>query len=248
MIHGDKVIQLEKASVCYRVQKERINSFKEYAINWIQGKIKTVNFWALRDVNLEIYKGDTFGIIGNNGAGKSTMLKLISRVIKPSEGRVWVKGYVAPLLELGAGFHPELSGRENVFLNGAMLGFTHLEMQHKLEPIIEFSELRDFIDAPMRTYSSGMWARLGFAVATDSQPDILIVDEILSVGDEAFQNKCMARIKEYSENGTTILLVSHSAAMIESMCNRAVWIDHGIVKKVGIPKEVIKNYRTANKP
>jgi ABC-2 type transport system ATP-binding protein len=240
------VIKLENASVRYRVQKERINTLKEYAINWMQGKIKTVDFWALRDVNLDIYRGETLGIIGRNGAGKSTMLKLISRVIKPTTGKVWVKGYVAPLLELGAGFHPELSGRENVYLNGAMLGFDHSQMHNKLESIIEFSGLRDFIDAPMRTYSSGMWARLGFAVATDSKPDILIVDEILSVGDEPFQLKCTERIKAFGAAGTTILIVSHSTALIESMCDRVVWIEHGLTRRIGNPSEVAADYRASS--
>jgi len=243
MMIDETIICLENVSVCYRVQRERIGTFKEYAIRWLQGKIKTHKFMALQNVNLQIYKGETFGVIGRNGAGKSTMLKLISRVIKPTSGRIWVRGMVAPLLELGAGFHPELSGRENVFLNGAMLGFSRQEMKQKLDQIIEFSDLSYFIAAPMRTYSSGMWARLGFAVATDSQPEILIVDEILSVGDEAFQKKCIDRIRRYSETGTTILMVSHVMQLIESMCNRVVWIDHGVVKAVGTPPQVIQSYR-----
>jgi lipopolysaccharide transport system ATP-binding protein len=171
------------------------------------------------------------------------MLKLIARVLRPSTGRVCVDGRVAPLLELGAGFHPELSGRENVYLNGAMLGFSHADMDRKIDEIIEFSELGDFIEAPLRTYSSGMWARLGFSVAIDVNPDILILDEILSVGDESFQAKCLNRISEFIRGKTTILFVSHSMPMIESMCDRVAWLDHGEVKAIGETKSVIQAYR-----
>ena len=167
------------------------------------------------------------GIVGQNGAGKSTSLKLIARVLRPNEGRVWVEGRVVPLLELGAGFHPELSGRENIFLNGTMLGFTRREMTEKYSGIIEFSELEEFIDAPLRTYSTGMAARLGFALATDARPDILIIDEILSVGDEAFQKKCIDRIKTYRDQGATVLLVAHEMNRVEETCQRAIWFNHG---------------------
>jgi ABC-2 type transport system ATP-binding protein len=197
----------------------------------------------LKDVNLEVRKGEVFGLLGNNGAGKSTLLKLIARVLKPMEGRVFVKGRVAPLLDIGAGFHPELTGRENIYLNGAILGFSHQEMNEKYPRIAEFAELEEFIDAPLRTYSSGMQARLGFAVASDSRPDILIVDEVLSVGDEAFQRKCVERIQTYRENGTAILLVSHSMALIESMCSRAAWLDHGHLLANGTAKDAITAYR-----
>ncbi len=179
-------------------------------IRWVQGKVKHRTFLALQDVNLSILKGEVFGLVGQNGAGKSTLLKLVARVLRPSSGRITVKGSVAPLLEIGAGFHPELTGRENVFLNGAMLGFTQEEMEEKFPRIVDFAELGDFIEAPLRTYSSGMWARLGFAVATETQPEVLIVDEILSVGDEAFQHKSLERIQSFQADGATILLVSHS--------------------------------------
>lgn len=236
-------ILLENVSVCYRLPTERIGTFKEYMIRRLQGKVRHHQFFALRQVNLQVKTGEVYGIIGHNGAGKSTLLKLIARVISPTEGRVAVMGQVSPLLELGAGFHPELSGRENVFLNGALLGFSRHEMEEKFPRIVEFAALEGFIESPMRTYSSGMWARLGFAVATDSRPDILLVDEVLAVGDEVFQRKCMDRINHYRDEGTSILLVAHNMELIRSMCQRATWLDHGTVKAQGNPDEVIAAYR-----
>jgi len=184
---------------------------------------------------MEMRQGEIFGIIGLNGAGKSTLLKVISRVLKPTLGRVWVRGRVAPLLELGAGFHPELTGRENVFLNGLLLGYAQAEITSHFEEILDFADLSGFIDAPLRTYSTGMVARLGFSVATMKQPDILIVDEVLSVGDEQFQRKCHNRLTQFQENGTTILLVSHSTDLIAKLCNRAAWLEHGHLRMVGKP-------------
>jgi lipopolysaccharide transport system ATP-binding protein len=236
------IIQLENASVKYRVPQEQIGTFKEYVIRLLEGKVKQRTFNALHQVNLNINRGEVFGLIGHNGAGKSTLLKLVSRVIRPTTGRVVVKGHVAPLLEVGAGFHPELTGRENVYLNGAMLGFSREEMREKFPRIVEFSELGDFIDAPLRTFSSGMTARLGFAVATDSQPDILIVDEILSVGDEAFQHKSYERILSIKAQGATILLVSHSMDMIESICQRAAWLHRGQILSIDNAKVVVDRY------
>ncbi len=235
-------IRLENVSVRYRAPQERIGTFKEYMIRWLQGKVQHNTFWALRDLDLTIQRGEVFGLIGQNGAGKSTLLKIIARVLRPSRGRVWVRGRVAPLLEVGAGFHPELTGRENIYLNGAMLGFSRAEMEAKFKDIVDFAELWDFIDAPLRTYSSGMWARLGFAVATDVDPDILIVDEILSVGDEAFQRKSAERIDTFRERGATILLVSHNLGQIETMCERAAWLDHGQVVCVGQARPVVNQY------
>jgi ABC-2 type transport system ATP-binding protein/lipopolysaccharide transport system ATP-binding protein len=243
-----ETIRLENVSVRYRVPRERIGTFKEYLIRWMQGKVKHNTFWALKDVSLSVYKGEVFGLIGPNGAGKSTLLKLIARVLRPTEGRVIVRGRVAPLLEVGAGFHPELTGRENILLNGAILGFTRQEMGDKFKSIVDFAELWDFIDAPLRTYSSGMWARLGFAVATDVNPDVLIVDEILSVGDEAFQRKSMARVQSFREQGTSILLVSHNMGTIESICQRAAWLDHGQLKATGPAPEVVRAYRESQQP
>jgi ABC-type polysaccharide/polyol phosphate transport system ATPase subunit len=239
----DDSVLLEHVGVRYRAPDERIPSIKEYLIRWVQGKIKHRDFWALKDVTLSVVRGETLGLIGHNGAGKSTMLKLIARVLRPTQGRVLVRGNVAPLLEFGAGFHPELTGRENVFLNGALLGFGRKEMDEKFARIVDFAELWDFIDAPMRTYSSGMWARLGFAVATDIKPDILIIDEVLSVGDEAFQRKSYARMQEFRDQGATILFVSHSMDLILQMCQRAAWLHHGELKAVGKPDDVIYAYR-----
>ncbi len=204
-IEPNTAICLDHVSVAYRAPYERIGTLKEYVIRWFQRRVKYQHFLALNDVSLTINKGEIVGIIGHNGAGKSTLLKLISRVLTPSSGKVWVRGKVAPLLELGAGFHPELTGRENIYLNGAILGLTRKEIDEKMQGIVDFSELHEFIDAPIRTYSSGMWARLGFAVATDTNPDILILDEIMAVGDEAFQRKSEARIKAFFEKGITIL-------------------------------------------
>lgn len=243
MTDNNAAIILENVSVRYRTPTERFNTFKEFAIRWVQGKVRSTAFWALRSVSFEINKGEVFGIIGQNGAGKSTLLKLVSRVMRPSEGRVRVFGRVVPLLELGAGFHPELTGRENIFLNGAILGFNRHEMEQKFQQIVEFSELHEFIEAPLRTYSSGMWARLGFAVAIDAEPDILILDEILSVGDEAFQRKCLNRIEQFRDQGATIVLVSHNTRQIEQMCQRAAWLDHGQLKAVGDAASVVQAYR-----
>jgi len=239
----DGVISLESVSVRYRVPQERIGTFKEYMIRWIQRKVKLNSFWALNEVSFNVYKGEVFGLIGQNGAGKSTLLKVVARVLRPTKGRVWVKGRVSPLLELGAGFHPELSGRENVYLNGALLGFTQDEMDEKFDQIVNFAELWDFIDAPLRTYSSGMWARLGFSVATATEPDILIVDEVLSVGDEAFQRKSSDRIHSFREQGVTILVVSHNMGMIQSMCQRAAWLNHGQLQVIGDVDDAIQAYK-----
>jgi len=233
---------MENVGVRYKVANQRIATFKEYMIRRIQGKVKNRDFWALRGINLNIRRGETFGFIGHNGAGKSTLLKLIARVLKPTEGRVVVRGRVAPLLEIGAGFHNELTGRENVFLNGALLGFTRKEMEDKFDRIVDFAELWDFIDAPMRTYSTGMWARLGFAVAADSQPDVLIVDEVMAVGDQTFLHKSYNRIMEFRDNGATILIVSHSMQLVEQLCHRVAWIDHGTLRCLDEAEKIIPEY------
>ena len=235
-------ITLQDVGVRYRVPSERVHTFKEYLIRRVQGKIKPREFWALHHLTLDIMPGEVFGLIGHNGAGKSTLLKLIARVLRPSYGRVVVRGQIAPLLEFGAGFHPELTGRENVYLNGALLGFTRQEMAKKFDRIVDFAELWDFIDMPMRTYSSGMYARLGFAVATDIEPDILLIDEVLAVGDEAFQRKSSERIKSFQTQGATILLVSHNMLSVQAMCHRAAWLDHGELQMVGPTGEVIQAY------
>jgi len=239
----ETVIHLDSVSVRYHLPEEKVATFKEYMIRLLQKRMRYNSFLALDGINIEVKKGEIFGIVGRNGAGKSTLLKVISRVLIPTEGRVWIRGRVSPLLELGAGFHPELTGRENVFLNGTLLGHPRREIEEHMQDIIEFAELGAFIEAPLRTYSSGMVARLGFAVATSWQPEILILDEVLSVGDEAFQLKCQNRMKEFRNNQVTSLLVTHDMQSVMKLCTRAAWLDHGIVKAVGTPDEVIKEYR-----
>ena len=245
-LNDQSIIRIENVSVNYRLPTERIGSFKEYAIRKLQRRVRIEDFWALVDVSMTVNKGDVFGIIGNNGAGKSTILKVISRVLKPSKGRVVVRGRIAPLLELGAGFHPELSGRENVFLNGALLGYSREDMEKVFDEIVAFSELEQFINSPIRTYSSGMYARLGFAVATAHVPDVLILDEILSVGNEAFQKKSRERLQSFQEKGSTVLMVSHGLDSMITMCNRVAWLDQGKLRLLGEPSEVVAAYREDN--
>ncbi|HSK65493.1 MAG TPA: ABC transporter ATP-binding protein [Anaerolineales bacterium] len=237
------VIVLNNISVQYRTPEEVIGTFKEYAIQLLKRNVRFREFKALDNVDLQVYEGEILGIIGRNGAGKSTLLKVISRVLIPSAGRVRIRGHVSPLLELGAGFHPELTGRENVYLNGTLLGHTRREIDKRLPEIIEFAELGAFIDSPLRTYSSGMAARLGFSVATAWQPEILILDEILSVGDEGFRQKCQIRMQKYRDLGTTTLLVTHDSTTVETLCSRAVWLDHGQIKGIGPSREVVSMYR-----
>lgn len=235
-------VMLENVTVRYRVPKEQVRTFKEYAIRRLQGRIQHNEFLALNNVSLSIKKGEVFGLVGPNGAGKTTLLRLVARVMRPSSGRVRVVGHVAPLLAMGAGFHPELTGRENVYLNGSILGFTRQEMDEKFERIVDFAELWEFIDAPLRTYSSGMVARLGFAVATDSMPDILIVDEILSVGDIAFREKSYGRIKQFHNRGGTILMVSHGMESIRAMCDRVAWLNNGKITALGKTTDVVEEF------
>jgi lipopolysaccharide transport system ATP-binding protein len=236
------VVTMQGVSVRYRLPQERIPSIKEYAIRWLKGKVRFQEFWALENVSFEVKPGEVFGIIGPNGAGKSTLLKVIARVLRPTRGSVRVRGRIAPLLELGAGFDMELTGRENIYLNGAILGYSMAEIEEGLGRVIEFSGLGDFIDAPLRTYSTGMVARLGFAVATDRRPDLLIVDEILSVGDTEFQTRSFERIQSFQAEGTTILLVSHSLARVEQMCSRVMWLDRGNLVAIGATNTVINRY------
>jgi ABC-2 type transport system ATP-binding protein len=228
--------------VRYRLPRERPGTFKEYAIRRLQRRMGYLEFWALRDIDLQVEPGETLGVIGANGAGKSTLLKVIARALHPSQGRVRRRGRVAPLLDLGAGFHPELSGRENVYLNGLLLGYTRSDIQARFERIVDFAELWDFIDAPLRTYSSGMLARLGFAVATDNEPDILLVDEVLAVGDAAFSEKSRQRLESFRRRGATILLVSHAMETIRETCDRAVWLERGELRMTGQPEHVAAAY------
>ncbi len=235
-------IFVDSVSVQYRVPHEQLSGIKEYAIRWLQNRLQYKKFWALKDVSLDIRQGELFGIIGRNGAGKSTLLKVMARVIKPTLGRVVMIGRTAPLLELGAGFHPELTGRENIFLNGALLGLPQKAINNSFDEIAAFSEIDEFIDAPLRTYSAGMVARLGFAVATSARPDIMLVDEVLSVGDAQFQEKCLARMISFREQGTTIVLVSHSMDRVSNFCHRAIWLEGGEVAAQGEAPEVVQQY------
>ena len=205
-------------------------------------RAKYQEFWALRDVSFEVEKGTTFGMIGSNGAGKSTALKLLAQILVPDRGHVSVEGRVSALLELGAGFHADLSGRENVFLNGAILGLSRKTLKDRLDSIIEFADLGAFIDNPVKTYSSGMYARLGFAVAVNVDPEVLLIDEVLAVGDENFQRKCAERIAELRSGGRTVVLVSHNLGSIQAMCDRAAWIDHGALRALGPAGEVVDEY------
>jgi ABC-2 type transport system ATP-binding protein/lipopolysaccharide transport system ATP-binding protein len=235
-------IILEDVSVLYRVPRERVSGIKEFAIRWLQRRLEYEDFLALHRVTFQVNRGEAFGVIGRNGSGKSTLLKVIAHVLMPRSGRVVTRGRIAPLLELGAGFQPELTGRENIFLNSALLGYTRRETADLLPEIIEFAEIGDFIDAPLRTYSTGMAARLGFSVATCIRPDILLVDEVLSVGDAEFQDKCLDRMYSYRQQGTTIFLVSHSMATIESFCDRALWLDSGKLMAIGPADWVAERY------
>jgi len=235
-------VSLDDISVRYRVAAERFGTFKEYLIRRLRGQVSHHEFLALHGVTLSIGRGEAFGIIGRNGAGKSTLLKLVARVLRPSSGRLIVRGYVAPLLELGAGFHPELTGRENVFLNGTLLGHSQREIAGRFEEVAAFADIGDFIEAPLRTYSTGMVARLGFAVATAWVPDILILDEVLAVGDEPFQRKCFERLRHFRDSGATVVLVSHNTAQVRDSCVRAAWLERGELRALGPTAEVAAAY------
>jgi ABC-type polysaccharide/polyol phosphate transport system ATPase subunit len=240
--HAQSVVELSDVAVRYRAAQERIPSFKEYAIRWLRREIRIEEFWALKDISLPVKPGEVLGIIGPNGAGKSTLLKVVARVLRPTLGRVRIHGRVSSLLELGVGFDPELTGRENVFLNSAILGYSKQNIESRFDRIVDFAGLHDFIDAPVRTYSTGMAARLGFAVATDIRPEILIVDEILGVGDAEFQQKSFDRIQSFQVEGTTILLVSHSLSSVQEMCSRVIWLDHGKLMLTGSAEQVVGKY------
>jgi len=239
---GDVRIRLDNVCLCYRLAKQRIPSIKEYAIHWMKGALAYEKLWALRDVDLTVREGETVGIVGRNGAGKSTLLKVISRVLKPSQGKIEVRGMVSPILELGTGFDHELTGLENIYLNALLLGRTRREIQEKLEEIVDFSGLGDFIRSPIRNYSSGMLARLGFSVATAWLPEILILDEILTVGDAAFTEKCEAKMRTFHDAGITILVVSHSEKVVRETCTRCVWLDAGQLRADGETGKVLDLY------
>jgi ABC-type polysaccharide/polyol phosphate transport system ATPase subunit len=229
----------------FTLQHERPRSFQELVVNRFRHQPRE-EFWALRDVSFSLAHGETVGLIGPNGAGKSTVLKLVSRIIKPTAGRIEIDGKVSALLELGAGFHPDLTGRENVYLTGSIMGFGRAEMRRKLDAIVAFAELEHFIDMPVKHYSSGMYVRLAFSVAVHTDPNILLVDEVLAVGDASFQAKCLTRVRQLQGQGTTIMLVSHSMDQVASICKRALWFQDGQVRSMGIPIDIIADYLTTS--
>ncbi|MCL4423285.1 MAG: ABC transporter ATP-binding protein [Actinobacteria bacterium] len=238
---GAPVIAVDSVSKRFRLHHEKYSSLKERAIHG--GRIPYEEFWALRDVSLEVFEGETVGIVGQNGSGKSTLLKCIAGILQPTKGEVRVRGQVAAMLDLGAGFQPELSGRDNVFLNGALLGLQRKEIERRFDEIVAFSELEQFIDNQVKFYSSGMYVRLGFAVAVSFEPDVLLVDEVLAVGDERFQAKCLERIKHLQDQGSTILFVSHAASVVRQICERAVVLESGKKVMEGTPGEAIRVFR-----
>jgi ABC-2 type transport system ATP-binding protein len=235
-------IELTGISLRYRLAKQRIPSLKEYAIHFLRGALDYEVLWALQGVDLAIRRGETLGIVGRNGAGKSTLLKVISRVLKPTSGRAVIHGSVAPILELGTGFDHELTGLENIVLNALLLGRSRREINEKMDDIVDFSGLGDFIRSPIRNYSSGMLARLGFSIATAWLPDILILDEVLSVGDAAFTEKCEDRIRRFHKAGITVLMVSHSPTAILKNCSRCIWLDAGRLRAEGSAEDVLQAY------
>ena len=238
------VITLSHVGMEFHLNKEKVDSLKEYFIKLVKHDIAYTEFWALKDVTFSVKQGDRVGILGLNGAGKSTLMKVIAGVFKPTEGTIEKQGVLAPMIELGAGFDPELTARENIYLNGALLGYTKEFIDANFDGIIEFAELQNFVDMPLKNFSSGMVARIAFAIATITEPDILIVDETLSVGDVFFQQKCEDRIQHFIQSGdVTVLFVSHSMEQVERICQRAVWIEKGDLRMDGSVDKVCKAYR-----
>jgi ABC-type polysaccharide/polyol phosphate transport system ATPase subunit len=239
------IVSVKNISLKFKMEQNRANSLKEFCVRWLKRDLKSEDFWALTDVSFDVEKGDVIGIVGHNGAGKSTLLKVISGIMKPTKGMIEAHGNIVPMLELGSGFDMELSGRENIYLNGAILGYSEEFLNEKYDEIVAFSELGNFIEAPLRTYSSGMLARLAFSVACIVEPEILIVDEILSVGDADFQEKSRARMMDLMTGGTTVFFVSHSLKQIREMCNKVVWLEHGKIQAIGKTEEICNMYEGA---
>ena len=237
------VVRLERVSLRYRLATQSVPSIKEFAIQLLRGSLTYRELWALKDVSFEVRRGESVAIVGRNGAGKSTLLKVISRILRPTEGRCTTVGSVAPILELGAGFDAELTGRENILLNALLLGHRRRAIVARMEEIVAFSELEEFIDSPLRNYSSGMRARLGFAIATAWRPELLVLDEVFAVGDEAFAAKCRTRMAELRREGTTQLLVSHQPSLVRAICQRCLWLDRGQLRADGPPAEVLATYQ-----
>lgn len=242
MSEPEKIITVDNVSMTFNMSKEKIDSLKEYFIKLVKHELMFKQFTALQDISFSVNKGEVVGLVGLNGSGKSTLLKIIAGVMKPTSGKVSVKGSIAPLIEVGAGFNPNLSGRENIFLNGYLLGFTKKYINEHLEQIIDFSELGEFIDVPLKNYSSGMKARLGFSIATTVDPQVLIVDEVLAVGDYKFQEKCHQRISELMSGDTTVLFVSHSIEQVKRICTRCIWLEKGHMIMDGPSADVCEKY------
>ena len=237
------IIEVENVGIKFLVANDKVNSLKEFTTSMLKKQIKFREFWPIKDISFQIEKGDVLGIVGRNGAGKSTLLKIISGIVKPTKGNVKIAGTVVPMLELGSGFDFDLSGKENIYLNGAILGYTKEFLDSKYDEIVEYAELEEFINQPIRNYSSGMLMRLAFSIATVVEPDILIVDEILAVGDAKFQEKSKARMMELMSGGTTVLFVSHSLGEIQKMCNKVLWLEDGYVKMFATSDEVCNAYQ-----
>lgn len=237
------IIDATDISMTYRMYKEKVDSIKEYFVKMVKQELQYKEHKALSHVSFQVEKGEIMGVIGLNGAGKSTLLKIVAGILKPSSGTIKVHGSMAPLIELGAGFDEHLTGRENIYLNGSLLGHSNKFMREKEAAIIQFAELGEFIDVPIKNYSSGMKARLGFSIATCINPDVLIVDEVLSVGDFKFQQKCQTRMQELLRGGTTVLFVSHSLGEIKNLCNRTVWLEKGNLKMIGETAEVLEKFK-----
>ncbi len=240
---GEPVLELRHVARRFIKRRERNRSFQDKFVRLLSRRnVDQEDFWPLADVSLRLERGQSLGVIGPNGAGKSTLLKLVTGILVPTSGEMLVNGRICSLLELGAGFQPDLTGRENIFLNGSIYGLNRRQMNERLDSIIDFAELGDFIDTPVRHYSSGMYVRLGFAVAIHTEPDLLLVDEVLAVGDQSFQHKCMNAISRFREGGGTLLLVSHDLDAIQSICQQAVWLEHGLVQSAGNPTDVVMHY------
>ena len=239
------LLQHQQSGRRYKALRDVIANKAKGIFNRAETKSSTEEFWALKDVSFEIKHGDVVGIIGRNGAGKSTLLKLLSRITEPTTGKIRLRGRVASLLEVGTGFHPELTGRENIFLNGAILGMSKAEITRKFDEIVAFAEVEKFLDTPVKRYSSGMYVRLAFAVAAHLEPEILIVDEVLAVGDASFQKKCLGKMQDVSKGGRTVLFVSHNMGAVASLCKTGIWMQKGQVMKIGGAREIVDEYLTA---
>ena len=242
---SEPIIEVKNVTMRFNLAKERVDTIKEYFVRLMKGQLHFSEFFALKDISFQVEPGDSVALIGSNGSGKSTMLKIIAGVLYPSKGSVTVRGGVAPLIELGAGFDMELTARENIYLNGAVLGHNRKFMDAHFQKIVEFSELQEFIDVPVKNFSSGMVARLGFSIATMVKADVLIVDEILAVGDARFQQKCHDRMAEMFSGGTTLLFVSHNIEQVKRLCKKAAWIDRGVLRAYGPVEEVCRMYEEA---